>query len=501
MACNSCGTSLDCGCDCSVTELPVGADGANGTNGANAYIYVASADDAAGTGYTYPADVTQCWLAVKSSTTVLTPVVANFAGLWWNKCGNGLVENTVFVDSVYGVDATGLVERSDFPFKTLAAARTAAITMTPIATKRIKIHAQQATWLNEQVVLYNYIDWDFGDSTLRSTTLTGGVITDNAVTCNSKILGRLNLDIATGVSGNIYGIFIDDASSLVSIDMNNLTISSEGGTVVRGIKCEGNLTINANDITVNGAAVDTAAVIANNGGTLVLNCNDISATSTGPLNGVLSDGTGSPPSIYIKANNITAANGNSSSGMYTIAAKTSAKMWVKCNNIYLTGTGATAANASAVFASAGTPELYVVCNDIIATPTASVTANCIKLGQTGDSATTIGAKLFVDCREANMTAISDNLTNYVVLMQNNTSNDAIAQLKGRFVSVSNMNLTVILNTTGKLLIQDSVIISNNIGLTISTAGVTKNYGGVVGTTNSSGTILVNGGIIGDTDVS
>ena len=215
----------------------------------------------------------------------------------------------------------------------------------------------------------------------------------------------------------------------------------------------------------------------------------------------MSDGTGSPPSIYIKANNITAANGNSSSGMYTIAAKTSAKMWVKCNNIYLTGTGATAANASAIFASAGTPELYVVCNDIIATPTASVTANCIKLGQTGDSATTTGAKLFVDCREANMTAISDNLTNYVVLMQNNTSNDAIAQLKGRFVSVSDMNLTVILNTTGTLIIQDSVIISNNIGLTISTAGVTKNYGGVVGTTNSSGTILVNGGIIGDTDVS
>ena len=494
MACNSCGTSLDCGCDCSVTVLPSGIDGAN------AYVYIASANDSAGTGYTYPANVAQCWLAIKSSTTVLTPLVANFAGLWFNKCGSGLVENTVFVDSVYGVDATGLPERVDYPFKTIAAARTSALTLTPTATKRIKIVLQQATWLNEQVVLANFVDWDLGDSTLRSTTITGGVITDNAVTVDSKIYGKANIDISSSVSGNIYGIFVDDSESKVVIDMNSITITSTGATLVRGIKCEGSMTVNCNNITVDGGEINTVGVLCNNGGNLILNCNNVSATSTGGLNGVLSDGTGSASNIWLKANNVTTLNGNSSSGMYTISSQNSGKMWAKCNNIYLTATGVTAASAAGVFASAGTPELYVECNDIIATPTASVTANCIKLGNSGSSANTIGTKLSIKCREAVITGVLGSTTNYAVLMQNNTANTPIANLQGRYVVSSASNVTCIHNTTGLLIIKNATLVSTGTGYSINNAGTAKNYGSVVGTVSSTGTILVNGSIVGDSNV-
>lgn len=62
-------------------RLPGGGAGAAGTDGANAYVYIAFADDASGTGYsTSPAG--KEFIAFKQSTTVLTPTAATFSGLW-----------------------------------------------------------------------------------------------------------------------------------------------------------------------------------------------------------------------------------------------------------------------------------------------------------------------------------------------------------------------------------------------------------------------------------
>ncbi len=77
------------------------------------------------------------------------------------------VYNTVFV-SDNGSDTTGLVQRPDKPFLTLAAARTAAITLSPTSTKRILIAVLSGRY-TEQLVLYNYIDWDLRTSIHRSS--------------------------------------------------------------------------------------------------------------------------------------------------------------------------------------------------------------------------------------------------------------------------------------------------------------------------------------------
>lgn len=64
-------------------NLPPAPSGLNGQDGQSAYVYIASADDANGTNFTYPQDPNQEYIAFLSTNTQLNPVTAsNFTGLW-----------------------------------------------------------------------------------------------------------------------------------------------------------------------------------------------------------------------------------------------------------------------------------------------------------------------------------------------------------------------------------------------------------------------------------
>jgi collagen type VII alpha len=58
-----------------------------GVAGTNAYVYIAYASDSSGTGFTTTYSSLLNYIAILSSTTVKTPVVGDFAGLWFNYKG------------------------------------------------------------------------------------------------------------------------------------------------------------------------------------------------------------------------------------------------------------------------------------------------------------------------------------------------------------------------------------------------------------------------------
>jgi hypothetical protein len=66
-----------------------GLDGSNGADGADAYLYIAWADDAAGTGFTMVFDPNKNWIATINTTVDITPTVTDFAGKWAKYRGDG----------------------------------------------------------------------------------------------------------------------------------------------------------------------------------------------------------------------------------------------------------------------------------------------------------------------------------------------------------------------------------------------------------------------------
>jgi hypothetical protein len=80
------------------------------------------------------------------------------------------VENTVFVMK-NGSDVTGLVERIDKPFLTIAAARTAALAYFTSRTQnaRVKIVVESGHY-QESIYIDDFIDYDLGNSIIESVT-------------------------------------------------------------------------------------------------------------------------------------------------------------------------------------------------------------------------------------------------------------------------------------------------------------------------------------------
>ncbi len=63
----------------------------------NSYIYIASANDNAGGGFTYPQNVSQSYVAIVSSVTPLTPVAGDFTGLWRKIIGTNGINATIIL--------------------------------------------------------------------------------------------------------------------------------------------------------------------------------------------------------------------------------------------------------------------------------------------------------------------------------------------------------------------------------------------------------------------
>lgn len=96
-----------------------GGDGAPGADGQDVYIYKGYADDVNGTGFTTTFSSIKKWIAIRTSTTPLTPAVGDFAGLWIKYVGedgaaggDGSDGNTIL--SGVGAPAGGLGNDGDY---------------------------------------------------------------------------------------------------------------------------------------------------------------------------------------------------------------------------------------------------------------------------------------------------------------------------------------------------------------------------------------------------
>jgi hypothetical protein len=93
--------------DCSntINTLPTGSSGLDGDS---SYIYVATATDSSGTDFAlYENAPTQCWKAIKTSTTPISPLNASvFDGLWFDTCGTNGNNGTNGTNGREGVDGT-----------------------------------------------------------------------------------------------------------------------------------------------------------------------------------------------------------------------------------------------------------------------------------------------------------------------------------------------------------------------------------------------------------
>lgn len=172
-----------------------------------------------------------------------------------------VVQNTVYVMK-NGSDTTGLAERFDRPFLTFAAARAAAVALTPSATKRIRIIVESGTYM-ESIDLANYVDWDLGDSIVDGadfahatiddyTTFSGGV--------DSIIYGCADIRKSNFAAGS------DRDAVLIRRDTTNLTIyckkiSSAVGNAILAIN--GNLLVRCDTIQASVASYDAVGIAGN----------------------------------------------------------------------------------------------------------------------------------------------------------------------------------------------------------------------------------------------
>lgn len=137
------------------------------------------------------------------------------------------VKNTVFV-SKSGNDSTGIVERSDLPFLTIAAARAALVAYytggtAPSSTNRIRVVVISGTY-TEQLVLANYVDWDLTDAIIQSqSSSTEYTIDDNNVACNSIIYGAAIIKRSGGNGGCIR---TQNSSTILSCTVNSVSSST-----------------------------------------------------------------------------------------------------------------------------------------------------------------------------------------------------------------------------------------------------------------------------------
>lgn len=133
------------------------------------------------------------------------------------------INNTVFVDKSYGNDATGVCERMDKPFLTIAAARTAAVAFfvagdAPSATNRILFKLQPGYYNEEPIVLLNFADWDLTDSVLNCveaiTIGDNGVAVDSIIYGNAKISGGILGTVVLSGEPSLVRIFCDSINGV-----------------------------------------------------------------------------------------------------------------------------------------------------------------------------------------------------------------------------------------------------------------------------------------------
>lgn len=132
------------------------------------------------------------------------------------------VANTVFVMK-NGNDSTGLVERFDKPFLTIAAARTAALAFftSRTQTSRVKIIVESGNY-TETITIYDFIDYDLGNSVITAP-VGGHCISDNGSAYTATTSGFFT-SVITGNAKFVSTNALHGGLSIMSTNSANLKL-------------------------------------------------------------------------------------------------------------------------------------------------------------------------------------------------------------------------------------------------------------------------------------
>jgi hypothetical protein len=389
------------------------------------------------------------------------------------------IENTVFV-AKNGDDTTGLPERLDKPFLTIAGARASAIAFfvgakLPSLGNRILIKVFSGNY-QETIILDNCIDYDLGNSTFNSKS--PNLITDNGVEVNSIVLGSANLGTVAN-QGVVIGINIANIKSSVVVNINNIDIQSTTVDSVTGVYCEGNLTLNFNNIYVAGTLVTDIAgvrgiICANAGKIYVKATGNVSIFSLSGGNGVACSGTDSE--IHYEGWDIIVAGATQNGrAFFGVNSSGGGKMWIRCNNIdYTLGANSLILYSSAVACGVGVgSQMYLKCNEInVVCDVLSPFISCCQLGRSNGSALTTNAVMVVECYQA--TISGERADTQAISSQNNDAS-CVATFKGKYRVIAgafaNCNAVNILEDgtsgNGLLIFDNATLIGNGVGFSVS----------------------------------
>lgn len=157
---------------------------------------------------------------------------------------------TVFVDSVYGNDATGAVAHAELPFLTLGAAMAA-------TSSGYTIRVGPGDYAVSASLVKNGVNWEFapGATVSMDTAATGeGIWDDNGSAATFYVLGgTFSRTDSSDALASMYGIRLTHAGSVATFRILDLSVPSAGTTVATGIfQSAGSLTVWMRDLSVDG---------------------------------------------------------------------------------------------------------------------------------------------------------------------------------------------------------------------------------------------------------
>lgn len=175
-------------------------------------------------------------------------------GTWATATTSQTRGHSVFVDSVYGNDGTGTINRPDLPFLTPSAARAAAP-----AGSTVYVYAGDYTTTTS--LAKNLVDWEFaaGATVTMDTAISeDGIWDDGNTAMVFNVFGGTftRLDSSDALV-NMYGIRMRHASSLVLLRIVDLLVPSVS-TIAFGIyQSAGDIDVELRDIIVDGDGSST----------------------------------------------------------------------------------------------------------------------------------------------------------------------------------------------------------------------------------------------------
>jgi hypothetical protein len=276
---------------------------------------------------------------------------------------------------------------------------------------------------------------------------------------------------------NLYGIFIGGGGD-VTINFKSMTTYTKNGASVRGILVNGgsvaNITFDTINIVSKSGGANTVGILSDELATKVniLAKGDIYIEDNqGYMNGVCAL---SNSYINFNGRNVTVSGCQAGIVACSISAQLGGILYANCNNLYHLKSDDGVSDCSAVFCGLGSySELYLKCNKVIAETTKGNSVVCFLLGRTLSSSTT-GAKMYVECQLATISAES-SLNSAIVTQDCDSTTTAsfkgIYQVTDTGLSVATSCVYINADSAARIIFDCATLISQTSSLYSITGGL------------------------------